>query len=409
VALLLTLAWRNLWRNKRRTLITISAVVFATWLVISMRGLQLGTYEHNITFSLELFAGYVQLQHPDYRDNPSLQKYFRFDDAMRGMLDGDERVRGHAPRLYADGLLSFGDNSQGSGIFGIDPDAEQNVTRVVQQLKEGRMISSSDAPEIVVGQTMLANLRASVGNEIVVLAQGYDGSLGNAKFRIVGTVKTGLSDFDRSAVFMGIGALQELVSMQGKVSVVAIALRDLQDVGDVAEEMNAGLDTAAVRALPWDEVMADFKQGIDMDNYSSIMLLGILLVIVAFGILNTVLMSVTERFREFGILLAVGTPQRMLVGLVFIETVIITLLGISIGNILGLGVNWYFYVQPITFTGEFAAMYDEYGFLPVLRSVVRTSSFVNSSLSVLLISLLSVLYPLRRVARLEALKGIRYT
>lgn len=407
--LLLRLAWRNLWRNRRRTLITITAVVFATWLVIVMRGIQLGTYEHNITFSLNLFSGFLQLQHPQYLDNPSLQKGFRFDEDIHRLLDGDARVRGYAPRVYADGLLSFGDNSHGTALFGIDPAVEQRVTRLVGQLHEGRMISSLDAAEIVVGATMLKNLRAKVGDEIVVLAQGYDGSLGNAKFRIVGTVKTGLGDFDRSAVFVGLGALQELLSMPGRVNVVAVALHDLHDVADVTEDLNARLDTAKVRARPWEEVMTDLKQGIDLDNYSGILYLGILLVIVSFGILNTVLMSVTERFREFGILLAMGTPQRFLVRLVLIETVFITLIGIVVGNILGLAVNWYFSVEPIVFTGEFADMYDEFGFLPVMRSVVQLSSFVNSSLSVLVISILAALYPLRRVAKLEALKGIRYT
>jgi putative ABC transport system permease protein len=407
--MLLTLAWRNLWRNKRRTLITVTAVVFATWFIIVMRGIQLGTYDDNITFSLNLFSGYAQLQKPGYLENPSLQKSFRFDESMRQALDEDSRVKGYAARVYADGLLSYGDNSQGAAIFGIEPDIERRVTRLVKQLKEGRMPSSSSTEEIVVGKTMLDNLRAKVGDEVVMLAQGYDGALGNAKYRIVGTVRTGLIDFDRSAVFMGLDALQELVTMQGKVNVVAIALHDLHDVESFTADMNERIDTAAVRALPWPEVMPDLKQAIDMDNYSGILFLGILLIVVAFGILNTVLMSVTERFKEFGILLAVGMPQRRLVTLVLFETVFITVLGIIVGNVLGLGVNWYFSIEPIVFTGDFAGMYEQYGFLPQMRSVVLVSSFVNTSLSVLVISLLSVLYPLHRVYKLEPLKGIRYT
>lgn len=407
--MLLTLAWRNLWRNRRRTLITITAVIFATWFIIVMRGIQLGTYDDNIIFSLNLFSGYAQLQQPGYLENPSLQKCFRFDASMRRALDEDPRVKGYAARVYADGLLSFGDNSQGAAIFGIEPGIERRVTRLVKQLREGRMPSSSSAAEIVVGKTMLENLRAKVGDEIVMLAQGYDGALGNAKYRIVGTVRTGLIDFDRSAVFMGLEALQELVTMHGKVNVVAITLHDLHDVESFTNDMNARIDTAAVRVLPWPEVMPDLKQAIEMDNYSSILFLGILLIVVAFGILNTVLMSVTERFKEFGILLAVGMPQRRLVTLVLFETVFITLLGLIVGNVLGLGVNWYLSIEPIVFSGDFAGMYEQYGFLPQMRSTVLVSSFINTSLSVLVISLLSVLYPLHRVYKLEPLKGIRYT
>ncbi|MBN1447024.1 MAG: ABC transporter permease, partial [Bacteroidetes bacterium] len=248
-----------------------------------------------------------------------------------------------------------------------------------------------------------------VGDTVVILAQGYDGALGNMKYRVVGSVRSGMQDFDRAAVFMGIDDLQELVTMHGKISVVALSLHDLRDADDVEEDMNAALDTSQVRALTWEKVMPDLKQSIQLDNYSGMLMLGILIVVVAFGILNTVLMSVTERFREFGILLAVGMPQKQLVYLVLIETMYITLMGILIGNFLAVGVNWYFAENPITFTGDFAAMYEEYGFSPVMRSVVRLSSFVNTSLAIILLSFLAVLYPLYRVNKLEPLKGIRYT
>jgi len=409
VKLLLTLAWRNLWRNKRRTLITITAVVFATWFSIAMRGIQLGTYNDNITYSLNLFSGYVQLQQPEYMDNPSLQKSFRFTDDIRGILDRDPRVRGYAPRVYADGLISFGDNSQGAAIFGISPDVERRVTHLGQKIREGRMVASDTAMEIVLGQTMLENLRAEIGDEIVVLSQGFDGALGNMKYRIVGTIRTGMQDFDRSGVFMGIDALQDLVSMQGKVNVVAVALNELRDVDDFVDDMDAVLDTSKVRALGWEEVLPDLKQGIELDNYSGMLFLGILLVVVAFGILNTVLMSVTERFKEFGILLSVGMPQGRLVTLVLFETLFITMLGIIVGNLLGLAVNWYLSVNPIVFSGDYASMMEEYGWLPQMKSIVRASSFLNTSFSVLVISILSSLYPLYRVNSLEPLKGIRYT
>ncbi|MBE0644151.1 MAG: ABC transporter permease [Bacteroidetes bacterium] len=407
--LLITLAWRNLWRNRRRTLITITAVVFATWFSIAMRGIQLGTYDDNISYALNLFSGYVQLQQPDYRDNPSLQKSFRMDERIIRSLDNDARVKGYAPRVYADGLISFRDNSQGAAIFGISPQVERKVTRLSDKIREGRMVASDSAMEIVMGQTMLENLHAKIGDEIVVLAQGYDGALGNMKYRIVGSIRTGMQDFDRSGVFIGIVALQELVSMQNKVSVIAVSLNDLHDVDAFTEEMNAVLDTAQVRALGWEEVMPDLKQSIDLDNYSGMLFLGILLVVVAFGILNTVLMSVTERFKEFGILLSVGMPQGRLVTLVLIETIFITLLGILVGNLLGLAVNWYLAVNPIVFSGDYASMMEEYGWLPQMKSIVRASSFLNTSFSVLLISLLSALYPLYRVHALEPLKGIRYT
>lgn len=407
--LLATLAWRNLWRNRRRTMITVLAVIFATLLSIAMRGLQLGTYDQNISWALNLFSGYIQLQHPGFQENPSLHKSFRFTDGMRAQLEDDERVRGYAPRIYADGLISHRDNSLGTAVFGIDPEVEAGVTRFRSKVDTGRMIRSRAGDGIVVGRTLLKNLRASVGDTVVLLAQGYDGAMGNMKYRITGAVKTGMAEFDRAAVFMGLDDLSELVSMPGKISVVAVSLHDLHEVDAVAADLNAAVDTSQVRALTWEEVMPEMKQSIQLDNYSGMLMLAILIVVVAFGILNTVLMSVTERFREFGILLSIGMPQKQLVTLVFIETMYIALVGIIIGNLLALGVNWYFSAYPITFGGEYAAMMEEYGWLPQMHSVVRLSSFFNTSLAVIVLSLLAALYPLYRVYKLEPLKGIRYT
>ncbi|MDT8323009.1 MAG: FtsX-like permease family protein [Bacteroidota bacterium] len=409
MGLLVKLAWRNLWRNRRRTMITISAVVFATFLSLIMRGIQLGTYDQNISWALNLFSGYIQLQHPEFKANPSLHRSFHFTPGMREALRNDDRIRGFAPRVYGDGLISFGQNSLGTALFGIDPDEERSVTRMHEKVNAGRMIVSSKASEIVVGRTLLKNLKAQIGDTAVVLSQGYDGALGNMKYRIVGSVRTGMQDFDRAAVFMGFEDLQELVSMQGRVSVVAIALHDLHDIEDVTENLNAGMDTSEVRALSWEEIMPDMKQGIELDNYSGMLMLAILIVIVAFGILNTVLMSVTERFREFGILLSIGMPQRQLVMLVFVETLYMLLIGILVGNVLALGVNLYLEANPITLTGEIAAMTEEYGWLPVMPSVVLPSSMLNTSFAILSISLIAALYPLYRVLTLEPLKGIRYT
>lgn len=407
--MLARLAWRNLWRNRRRTIITITAVVFATWLSLVMRGMQLSTYEQNIAFSLNLLSGHAQLQHPGFADNPTLHNTIYLTPEIEARLDGESRINAWAPRVLGDGLLSYRENSQGAMLLGVDPRREPRVSRILRKPAEGRMLSSGTAAEILLGQTLMENLHARVGEDIVVLAQGYDGSLGNRKFRIVGTVRTGMPDVDRAAVFMGVDALRELLSMRGRSSVVVLSMHDLSEVDAVCATLNTGLDTSAVMARGWQQVMPELQQSIDLDNYSGMLFLGILIIVVAFGILNTVLMSVSERFREFGILLALGMKQQLLVYLVAMETLFITLIGIAIGNVLGFAVNSWFAAHPIVFTGEYAKMMTEYGWLPQMGSVVRLSSFFNTSFAVLLLSLLATMYPLYRVSRLEALKGIRYT
>jgi len=407
--LLLKLAWRNLWRNKRRTLITTLAVMFATLLSIAMRGIQLGVYEENISHAVNVFSGFIQLQAHGFQENPSLHRSFVLDEKLRSTLTNDSDIKGYAPRIYADGLVSFGNNALGAALFGIVPDYERRVATLASRIHSGRFLSSDTSNEVVLGYKLLDNLKATIGDTIVILAQGFDGTLGNQRFTIVGSVKTGSQEFDGMAVFAGLSQLQQLLVMDHRIHVVALSLGNLYQIDNVASRLASSIDTSTIAILPWQEVMPDLKQSIELDNISGIIFLGILIVVVAFGILNTVLMSVTERFREFGILLSLGMPQRKLTTVVFMETILITLLGVAIGNLLAWGVNYYLIIHPIQFTGDYAAMMEEYGFLPMMRSSLHFSSFMNTTLSILVIALVSTIYPLYRTYRLEPLKGIRYT
>ncbi len=407
--MLLKLAWRNIWRNKRRSIITILAVTFAVMLSIAMRGLQLGTYEVNIETVVNMFPGYLQIQKIGYQKNPSLQKSFSFDRGLREMLQNEPLITGYTPRVMGDGLISFKDNSAGAAILGIAPETEKTVCDIMSKVNAGRFFQSDSSNEIVVGYTLLSNLKAEIGDTVVVLAQGYDGSLGNLLFKIAGAVKTGSREFDAGAVFMGLSTAQNLLAMYGRVNIIAISLNDLDDIPEVQNYLNRVLQNSELTALKWNEIMPDFEQTIQLDNIGGILFLGILVIVVAFGIMNTVLMSVTERFWEFGVTLSIGMPQRKLVLQVLLETLFIALIGIVIGNILATGINYYIVQNPIVFGGEFAELYAEYGFLPRLESTLKAHIFWNSSLATFIISIFASLYPLFKVYRLEPLKGIRYT
>ncbi|MFA3782406.1 ABC transporter permease [Melioribacteraceae bacterium 4301-Me] len=407
--LIFKLAWRNVWRNKRRSMLTLAAICFATFASIAMRGMQHGTYAINIKYAVQLFSGYLQIQKKGYHNNPSLNKAFGNVKEIEKKLSTLRFVKGYAPRIYADGLISFKDNSFGAAVFGINPKVEKNVITLMNRLKDGRFFNSDTSNNIVIGYKLLENLKANIGDEVVILSQGADGSLGNLKFKIVGTLKTGSQEFDAMGVFMGIKKADELLAMYGRVHAIAIALYNLEDLEHAKEQIKQSLAGTGLTVLTWDELMPDFKQSIEFDNVSGILYLAILVIIVAFGILNTVLMSVTERFKEFGITLAIGMPQIKLVHLVLIETFFITIIGLLFGNIIGYGINSYFIHHPIEFGGDIAMIYQEYGFLPRIESSLLPSMFFNTTLTILAASLISCVYPLYKVFKLEPLKGIRYT
>lgn len=406
--LLLKLAWRNLWRNKRRTIITICAVVFAAMLAIAMRGIQIGTYEANIKHAVSLFSGYLQVQKAGYLDNPSLQKSFRFDGNLQTILANEEQVTGFTPRVNAQGLISFKENSMGAVIFGIVPDSEANVSIFNSKLNQGSFFQTDSSYSIILGYKLLQNLNAEIGDTVVVLAQGIDGSLGNFKYEIAGTVKIGSPEFDGTVIFMGLSVLQELLAMEGRVNSVAISLVSLNQVDAFQKKLKTYLPED-LDIPSWLEIMPDLKQSIELDNISGLIFLWILIVVVAFGILNAILMSVTERFNEFGVALAMGMRNSTLVILVLIESFIIAVIGLIIGNIIALGINYYIFLNPIEFSGDFALLYEEYGFIPKIYSTLKPSVFINSTLNLLLITIAASFYPAFKVFKLEPLKGIRYT
>lgn len=407
--LLIKLAWRNIWRNKRRSVLTLAAVTFAVLMAIGMRGIQLGTYALNIQSAVELFSGYLQVQVKGYNDTPKLSLCFNEDDKLVTALKNTKGVENYSSRIYADGLISFKDNSRGVAIIGIEPGREKKVTTFVKNVAAGKFFESDSSNEIVVGTQLLKNLNAKIGDDIVLLTQCYDGSLGNQKYKIAGTVRLGVQELESSVVFMGLKTAQSLLAMGSKISVIAIKADNARNIKEIGNNLSAAIGGNKLDVLPWNKVNPELQQAIQLDNVSGILFLGILIVIVAFGILNTVLMSVTERFREFGVILSIGMPQKKLTYIVYLETMFIALIGLILGNALGYAVNYYLILHPIVFGGEIKKLYELYHFLPELRSSLQVSIFINVSLSIIGISVLSCIYPAYKVFKLEPLKGIRQT
>ncbi len=412
MTMLIKMGWRNIWRNRRRSLLTILAIVFATFFTIVQQGIAIGTWEYGIANAVEMFAGYLQIQRHGYQDNPSLAKSFPYPGQVTSILDSAEGVAGYAPRIQADGLASFKENSAGAAIIGIDPAMERRISRFHERVKSGRMVAEKSADEVVVGYKLLSNLKAQVGDTLVILEQGFDGVMGNQKYRIVGAMKFGSPEFDAVTIAMHIRAAQELLAMEGRANIVAIGTRGLQAVDDVRNAVDLSIrehKLAQLDVLPWNEVMPELKQSMDFDQVNHMLILSILIVIVAFGVLNTVLMSVTERFREFGITLAIGMQPAGLVRLVILETVCLALVGIVIGSAIGIAVNEYFAHYPVPVGGELAQFYEDYGFVPIIIATTRVSIPLTFACTMVAVSLLSCLYPAYRVSKLEPLKGIRHT
>jgi len=413
--LLVRLAWRSLWRNWRRSLIAMSAVIFAIALSIIQRGIQYGTYADTIKTAVRESTGYLQIQKIGYNKSPTLQKSFNMSPKINDAVKDIPRIDGVSPRIQTDALLSYRDQSIGVMIMGISPKTENLITDFSKKIDSGKFLSpdsensNAKVPEIVVGCELLQNLNAQIGDSVVVLAQGFDGILANMFVKIVGTFKTGSDEFDRMGAFTDIQNLQNFLGMGDRLNAVAISVRNPDDLPKIVDRLNQLLGPMGLVALPWQTLLPQLKQSIDFDNAGGVLYIIILLFVVGFGILNTILMSITERFREYGVMLSLGMSQERLVLAVALEVLFMLTMGFIIGNGIGVTVNSYFVRHPIVLGGDVAKLYQEYGFAPVLASSLSFKVFIDSSLTILGISIVGAVYPLWRVLRLEPLKGIRYT
>ncbi len=407
--LILKLSWRNLWRNKRRTLFTFLAVAFAVLIPELMKGFQIGTFNFNIENTLRDYSGYIQIERKEYFATSSPAKSFGFSEHLQNVLQKTPGVVAFAPRVSASGLIAFGKNVSGVMLTGVNPKQELKTSRLTKKIVTGNFLDSDSSANIILGEKLFEDLNLRLGEKVVVLAQGADGTMGNLKFKVAGVIRFGSPRLDNQIAFVGLKTAQELLALDGKLNVVTIRLNSLNDCNPVALKLKSEIKNPKLTVLTWKEFMPGLEQTVKMKAASVFLIEIILFLIVAFGVLNTMLMAVAERYLEFGISLSIGISNLKLSVTIFFEMLLTIILGIILGNIFGYALNYYFAHHPIVVGGAMKKMYAHYGFLPFIYSSVEPQIFINVTLTIIVISTLVSLYPIYKVFELEPLKGIRYT
>jgi putative ABC transport system permease protein len=336
----LRLAWRNLWRNPRRTVLTLSAVAFATMILVFMVALQRGSYGAMIASAVSVFTGDLQVQARGYHDDPRLERSLDDASALEERVAAVPGVRAVTSRAEAYALVSSPSRTYGAAIVGIEPPREPALSTIPRSIREGRFLASPRAEEAVVGQALARNLSLSLGDELTLLGQGRDGTLAVATLGVVGIFESGSPDLDRTTVEIPLKTFQDTFAMGDRVHSIVVRTADLGRVDSVARAVSATIaDRPDATVLTWDQLLEGLKQGISMDAAIGWFLYAVLVFVVTFSILNTFLMAVLERTREFGVLLALGTRARFLGGVVMAESLLLLLVGLALGLALGVGVS----------------------------------------------------------------------
>jgi len=400
--ILITLAWRNLWRRTGRTLLTASGVALGLGFLLVMLGLGDGSHLQMIDATVRMGSGHVLLQAPGYQRRRGVEMVVAESTAKRVMTWAQSRSGTAAvlPRALVSALLSSADGASGVSLFGVDPAAEAPMSRFPARVRDGRFLQPADRNAAVVGSGVARLLKARVGSRVVAMAQGARGSeVRSALFQVVGILHTGLDEVDQSLVLLPLRAAQEFLELQGGVHQVALVLDD--QARSIARAREARLAFPELETLTWAQADPQLESAIRMDDGGHYLFNGIFFVIIGFMVLSTLLMSVLERRRELTLLGALGfSPSRRL-AMVLVEALMLAVLAITAGLALGLGVHAYFRSHGLPLAWFTDRGMETAGVLldPIMYSYLSAGRIVGSAALVLALTLLLSLVAARHAAR----------
>lgn len=403
---LIKMAWRNLWRNPRRTLITLFSMTFGLTMMIVGYSLSDGMLNQMVHYATLLGTGHVQVHHPDYLENHSIYDSMSDPETLLADIAGTG-LGSASPRVFATALVSSGQQSAGGKLWGIDPDLENSVTELYKHLETGTWLVPDVLGRVVLGRNLARNLSVGPGDEIVVLTQAADGSLGNDLYTVSGTLKSIGEGLDRGGVIMNIQDLSELLVMDGKIHEIAIRLNDPNELDAASLTLSKTLDPERYKVEDWKQLFPELAEYLRLSSSSMAIILFIIFAVASLGIVNTQLMSLFERTREIGVMRALGLSPLSMALLVFFETIFLVLMAAVTGGIAG--ILWSLRLEYIGWDiswmgGSFA--FVGVAFDPHMYATLTPAAVIDSIAVMFIVILLASLYPLFRAARISPVDAI---
>ena len=399
---LFRLAWRNLWRNYRRTLIMLGAITVGVWAMIFMTAVMRGMVDDMLYRAVRNLPGHVQIHHFDYRDDPSISNSMPpVDQTLLAALDAPEITKWSA-RVRVPAVITSEHDTRGTTLLGIDPQEESGLSFIADSVVAGRFLQSVEDRGLIVGQKMIDNLETELGRRVVVMSQDQDNEIIDRGFRIVGVFATDLENVEESFIFTGRKTVQSMLNMAENISEIAVLGHDYRDVSDVLRLKEVvGPDR---EILPWYEI--DTYLGTMLSTMDGFVLVWVVVVFLAlsFGLVNTLVMAVFERVREIGLMQALGMRPSMIVVQVLMETFLLLLIGLCAGNLLAvLSVVALSDGIDLSVVSEGMQMM---GVANVLYPSLQINDLLLADIVVIVLGLLAGLSPAWRAARYQPVEAI---
>jgi ABC-type lipoprotein release transport system permease subunit len=333
--LMAAISWRNLQRNRSRTWLAAGGIAFAVMLILAARSAQFSSMTAMLDNATRMLTGHVQIQNPAYAADPALRNLIPDATEVARALAKVPDVTAVAPRAVTFALVSVGDRSYGAQVMGVDATAERTISSLPDMLTEGRYLEGPT--DAVVGSVMARNLGAKLGDELVILGTMLDGGVAAMSLRITGIVDTGTPDLDRALIQVELAAFQDAFGLGDQVHVVVARVTDFTRVAAIVPGIEAALTPfgANLSVLSWQRLLPELAQTTELKRASSSVMFGLIALLVTFSVFNSFMMTVFERTREFGVLLAIGMRPNGIIGVLQLEAVWLALLGAGAGVVLG--------------------------------------------------------------------------
>ncbi len=402
--LYIKLAWRNIWRNRRRTLITMASVVFAVVLAVLLNSVKEGVLFKMQENAVSFYTGAIQIHKKGYWEEKMLDNAFSPNKKDNIQILKLDEVEGITSRLESFALAASEDLTKGCMIVGIDTEKESLITNVESKLTEGQFLTPTDR-SILLTSGLAEYLDLQLNDTLVLLGQGYHGINAAAKYPIKGILKLASPELNKQLVYLPLALAQEFFGAENRVTAQILKIKNINYASSVTKDIQQLLPDLEV--MDWKILLPQLSQMLKGERVENMIFLGILYLLISFGIFGTILMMLMERQYEFGVLTAIGMLNRNLSVIVVLENIFISLLGSIIGTVLSIPVILYFHLNPIPVTGDLKETYENFGFEPVFYFSIDPWIFYSQTVVVVIIALVLSFYPMLKLWRLEPIEAMR--
>jgi putative ABC transport system permease protein len=410
---LFSIAWRNLWRHRRRSLITAAGMGIGVAVCMAMIALMDGMNAQMFDVLVTQSLGHVQLHNPEYPARKQLYDTIGDIDVILERIEASDTPAAVSARVFSFGLAASAETSTGARLEGIDPDREEAVSRLAQRVTEGRYLPEEPGDEVLMGAGLADTLKVGVGDELVMIVQAADGSMGNALYTIVGLVKTGNAMMDRSGVYAHISEVQSLLALEEQAHEIVMLAEDEDEIPALAERVRAdfGGDAPGGGYLvrTWSEADPQSAQLIQVSEVSVYFMLVVVFGVAGLGVLNTMLMAVLERTRELGLLRSLGLTPRQIRRLVLLEAALLAALSSAVGLVLGGLLDAWLVAVGMDFSVNEGQGIDYQGVTlpPYIKGEVHPEGIVVTVIFVIAVSIIAAIWPAWRASRLNPVDAMR--